>query len=31
MKNFKHTTNLREFYTEYLYTHHLDTILNILL
>lgn len=31
MRIFKHTTNLKEFYSEYLYTCHLDSPINVLL
>lgn len=30
MKNFKHTKNLYEFYSGHLYTHHLDSTVNLL-
>ena len=31
MKNFKYIEKLKEFYSEYWYIHHLDSIINILL
>ena len=31
MKNFNHTAKLKEFYSEYPYTHHIDPSINILL